>query len=159
MGRRIGDPSLVGGGSVTGGSWTGVRDGSTSDGALLWSGESAERGDEEGVTAFLPLPLPRPPLPSFFILPRPLLAVEEAPAAAVCILFSSALQRGWAGIMEPPLPVALAGGSGRSGPLPTNLSTPAMMIRPQRIYNFLLFHAIILSILDVLYAILHDFWD
>ena len=29
-----------------------------------------------------------------------------------------------------------------------------MLIRLQRIYNFLLFHAIILSVLDVLYALL-----
>ena len=82
-------------GSATGGSWTGVRDGSTSDGAVLWSGESAEGGGEEGVTAFLPLPLPRPPLAGFFVLPRPLPAEEEAPAAVVCILSSSALRRGW----------------------------------------------------------------
>ena len=37
-----------------------------------------------------------------------------------------------------------------------------MLIPLQRIYNFLLFHAIILSTLDVymhLYAILYDFWD
>ena len=33
------------------------------------------------------------------------------------------------------------------------------LIRLQCIYNFLLFHAIILSIYDVLYAILYDFWD
>ena len=113
-------------GSVTGGSWTGVRDRSTSDGAVLWSGESAEGGGKEGVAVFLPLPLPRPSQPAFFVLPRPLPAEEEAPAVVVCILSSSALRRGWAGIMEPPLPVALAGGSGRSGPLPTILSTPAM---------------------------------
>ena len=104
----------------------GVRDGSTSDGAVLWSGESAEGGGEEGVTTFLPLPLPRPPLAGFFVLPRPLPAEEEAPATVVCILSSNALRRGWASIMEPPLPVALAGGSGRSGPLPTILSTPTM---------------------------------
>ena len=35
----------------------------------------------------------------------------------------------------------------------------AVVIRLQRIYNFLLFHAIILSTLDVLSAILYDFWD
>ena len=37
-----------------------------------------------------------------------------------------------------------------------------MLIRLQRIYNFLLFHAIILSVLDVYglyYAILYYFWD
>ena len=37
-----------------------------------------------------------------------------------------------------------------------------MLICLQRIYNFWLFHAIILSILDVLYAFicyLYDFWD
>ena len=56
-------------GSATGGSWTGVRDRSTSDGAVLWSCESAEGGGEEDVAAFLPLPLPRPPLPAFFVLP------------------------------------------------------------------------------------------
>ena len=31
------------------------------------------------------------------------------------------------------------------------------MIRLQRIYNFLLFHAIILSVLDVLYALIRYF--
>jgi len=97
-----------------------------SDEAVLWLDESARGGGEEGLAAFLPLPLPRPPLAAFFVLPRPLPAEEEAPTAAVCILSSSALRRGWGGIMEPPLPVALAGGSGRSGPLPTILSTPAM---------------------------------
>ena len=33
------------------------------------------------------------------------------------------------------------------------------LIRLQRIYNFGLFHAIILSILDALYAILYHFWE
>ena len=37
-----------------------------------------------------------------------------------------------------------------------------MLIRLQRIYNFLLFHAIILSVLDVYglyYTLLYHFWD
>ena len=122
-------------GSATGGSWTGVRDGSTSDRAVLWSGESAEGGGEEGVAAFLPLLLPRPPLAAFFVLPRPLPAEEEAPAAVVCILSSSALRRGWAGIMEPPLPVALAGGLGRSSPLPTILTTHVVTKSKRNLYE------------------------
>jgi hypothetical protein len=39
------------------------------------------------------------------------------------------------------------------------VSNRCTLIRLQCIYNFLLFHAIIVSIFDVLYAIIYHFWD
>jgi hypothetical protein len=45
-----------------------------------------------------------------------------------------------------------------SATLNTNFKHSATLIRLQRIYNFLLFHAIIVSILDVYYAIIYHFF-